>query len=68
MSDLAIPQLQSEPSPLRAFQRLVATILKATGATAHPSREACLGVQGFPAFPDLTAYEADLVPRLSIDR
>jgi membrane associated rhomboid family serine protease len=68
INDLAIPQLQSEPSPLRAFQRLVATILKATGATAHPSREACLGLNGFPTFPDLAAYEADLVPRLSIDR
>lgn len=65
LKDLAIPQLQSEPSPLRAFQRLVATILKVTGATAHPSREACLGLQGFPSFPDLGAYEADLVARLA---
>ena len=62
---MAIPQLQKEPSPLRAFQRLVATILKTTGATAHPSREACLGVPGFSAFPNLMAYEADLLPRLS---
>ena len=68
ISDLAIPQLQSEPSPLRAFQRLVATILKATGATAHPSREACLGLRPFPSFPDLTAYEADLITHLSIAR
>lgn len=63
--DVDIPQLQNEPSPLRAFQRLVATVLKATGATAHPSREACMGVPRFPAFPNLMAYEADLVPRLS---
>jgi len=63
--DVDIPQLQNEPSPLRAFQRLVATVLKATGATAHPSREACMGVPRFPAFPNLMAYETDLVPRLS---
>ena len=68
IGNLAIPQLQSEPSPLRAFQRLVVTILKATGATAHPSREACLGIQGFPTYPDLTTYEGDLVTRLSIER
>jgi membrane associated rhomboid family serine protease len=61
--DLAIPQLQGEPSSLRGFQRLVATILKVTGAQAHPSREACLGASGFPAFPNLAAYEADLVLR-----
>lgn len=67
IADLAIPQLQGEPSPLRGFQRLVATVLKATGAAAHPSREACLGLHGFPAFPDLAAYEADLVARLSTD-
>jgi tetratricopeptide (TPR) repeat protein len=67
LNDLAIPQLQSEP-PLRALQRLVATILKAAGATPHPDREACMGLQGFPAFPDLAAYEADLVTRLSVDR
>jgi hypothetical protein len=66
MSDLAIPQLQAESSPIRAFQRFVATILKATGATAHPGREACLGLQGFPTFPHLAAYEADLITRLSI--
>ncbi len=65
MRDLAIPQLQGEPSPLRAFQRLVATILKVSGATAHPNREACLGLHGFPAFPDLATYEADLVARLA---
>lgn len=63
--DLAIPQLQSEPSPLRAFQRLIATILKVTGATPHPSREACLGLQPFPVFPDVAAYEADLRARLA---
>jgi membrane associated rhomboid family serine protease len=68
MRDLAIPQLQDEPSALRAFQRFVATILKATGAAAHPSREGCLGVPGFPAFASLAAYEADLVTHLSIDR
>jgi membrane associated rhomboid family serine protease len=62
--DLAIPQLQGEPSSLRRFQRLVATILKLTGAQAHPSREACLGASGFPAFPNLAAYEADLVTHL----
>ena len=61
--DLTIPQLQAEPSPLRAFQRLVATILKVTNATPHPSRDACLGVGGFAAFPDLAAYEADLALR-----
>ena len=63
-TDLAIPQLQNEPSPLRAFQRLVATILKATGAAPQPDRESCLGLQGFPSFPDLAAYEADLLSRL----
>ena len=61
---MAIPQLQTESSPVRALQRLVATILKATGATPYPSRDACLGLGGFPAFPDLAAYEADLVVRL----
>ncbi len=64
LEDLAIPQLQGEPSPLRGFQRLVATILKTTGAQAHPNREACLGATGHPAFPNLAAYEADLVVRL----
>ena len=62
--DLAIPQLQGESSPLRGFRRLVATILKITGAQAHPSREACLGATGYPAFPNLAAYEADLLVRL----
>ena len=63
-TDLAISQLQNEPSPLRAFQRLVATILKATGAAPQPDRESCLGLQGFPSFPDLAAYEADLLSRI----
>jgi len=62
--DLAIPQLQNEPSPLRGFQRFVATILKTTGGCAHPNREACLGVPGFPAFPSLATYEADLLTHL----
>lgn len=39
-ADLAIPQLQGEPS---------------------------LGLHGYPAFPDLAAYEADLLTRLSTD-
>jgi tetratricopeptide (TPR) repeat protein len=64
IQDLAVPQLQSEASALRGFQRLVATILKTTGARAHPDREACLGLSGFPDFPDLAAYEADLLSRL----
>jgi len=68
IKDLTIPQLNNEPSALRGFQRLVATILKITGAAAHPSREACLGVPEFPTFADLTAYEGDLVTRLCIDR
>jgi hypothetical protein len=59
--DLAIPQLQAESSPVRRFQRLVATILKTTGATAYPSREDCLGARGFPTFADLGAYETALV-------
>ena len=62
--DLSIPQLQSETSTLRAFQRLVATILKLTSATPYPSRDACLGVVGFPSHPDLAAYESDLLSRL----
>jgi membrane associated rhomboid family serine protease len=62
-ADLAIPQLASEP-PLRAVQRLVATILKTSGATPFPNREACLGTRGFPEFPDLAAYEADLIAQL----
>ncbi len=64
LKDLAIPQLQDATPGVRTFQRLVATILKVTNATPHPSREACLGLQGFPTFPDLAAYEADLLPRL----
>jgi hypothetical protein len=64
LEDLALPQLQGEPSPHRGFKRLVATILKTTGAQAHPSPEACLGASGFPAFPDLAAYEADLLTHL----
>jgi len=59
-TDLAIPQLQAEASPVRGFQRLVATILKATGATPYPTREDCLGLRGFPAFSDVGAYEAAL--------
>ncbi|MBI4839923.1 MAG: hypothetical protein HY803_02405 [candidate division NC10 bacterium] len=64
VKDLTIPQLQGEPTPVRAFQRFVATILKVTAATPHPSRDACLGLHGFPSFPDLTTYEADLVANL----
>ncbi|MBI3087094.1 MAG: rhomboid family intramembrane serine protease [candidate division NC10 bacterium] len=64
VKDLTIPQLQGESSPVRAFQRFVATILKVTGATPHPSRDACLGLHGFPSFPDLATYEADLVATL----
>jgi membrane associated rhomboid family serine protease len=60
VADLAIPQLQAEASPVRGFQRLVATVLKATGATPYPTREDCLGLRGFPAFSDLGAYEAAL--------
>ncbi len=63
---LAIPQLQAEASPVRGFQRLVATILKATGATAYPSRDDCLGLQGFPTFSDLGAYETALVACLRL--
>lgn len=63
--DLAIPQLQNEPSPLRGFQRFVATALKASGATPHPSREECLGLKGFATFSDLAAYEAALLTRLA---
>jgi Tfp pilus assembly protein PilF len=59
--DLAIPQLQGEPSAVRGFQRLVATVLKATGATPYPSRDDCLGLRGFPAFPDVGAYETALL-------
>ena len=42
----------------------MATILKATGAAPHPTRDACLGLHGFPTFPDLAAYEADLLVHL----
>jgi membrane associated rhomboid family serine protease/Tfp pilus assembly protein PilF len=63
--DLAIPQLQNEPSPLRGFQRFVATALKASSATPYPSREECLGLQGFATFSDLAAYEAALLTRLA---
>ncbi len=59
--DLALPQLQNEASPVRGFQRVVATILKVTGATAYPSRDDCLGLRGFPTFSDLEAYEGALV-------
>jgi hypothetical protein len=65
-ADLAIPQLQAESSAVRRFQRLVATILKTTGATAYPSREDCLGARGFPTFPDLAAYETALVACLRL--
>jgi len=65
-TDLAIPQLQAEASPVRGFQRLVATILKATGARPYPTREDCLGLQGFPAFPDLDAYETALIACLRL--
>lgn len=65
-ANLAIPQLTGEPSPVRGFQRLVATVLKATGATAYPSRDDCLGLRGFPVFPDLGAYEAALVACLRL--
>jgi hypothetical protein len=65
LQDLAIPQLQGEPSPLRGLQRLVATILKASGAAAHPSREACLTLQGLAVFPNPGDYEADVVARLT---
>ena len=62
--DLAIPQLQNEPSPLRGFQRFVATALKASGATPYPNRDDCLGSRGFPTFPDLAAYESGLLSQL----
>jgi membrane associated rhomboid family serine protease len=64
-SGLRLPQLQDEPSPVRGFQRLVATILKVTGATPVPSREGCLGSPAFPAFDTLAAYEAELAARLA---
>lgn len=62
--DLAIPQLQNEPSPLRGFQRFVATALKASGAAPYPTRGDCLGAAGYRAFPDLAAYEAALLIQL----
>jgi len=65
-TELAIPQLQAEASPVRGFQRLVATILKATGAAPYPTREECLGARGFPAFSDVGAYEAALVACLRL--
>jgi len=65
-TELAIPQLQAEASPVRGFQRLIATILKATGASPYPTREDCLGLRGFPVFPDREAYETALIARLRI--
>ena len=62
--DLAIPQLQNEPSPLRGFQRFVATALKASAAAPYPSRGDCLGARGFLTFPDLAAYESALLSQL----
>ena len=47
------------------LSRLVATILKATGAAAHPSREACLSLQGLVVFPNLQDYEAAVVEHLT---
>jgi hypothetical protein len=64
--DLAIPQLQGEPSAVRGFQRLVATVLKTTAATPYPSRDDCLGLRGFPTFPDVGAYEAALLACLRL--
>ena len=64
--DLAIPQLQGEPSAVRGFQRLVATVLKTTGATPYPSRDDCLGLRGFPMFPDVGAYETALLACLRL--
>jgi hypothetical protein len=66
VADLAIPQLQAEPSPVRRIQRLVATILKTTKATPYPSREDCLGARGFPTFSDLGAYETALLACLRL--
>jgi membrane associated rhomboid family serine protease len=65
-TELAIPQLQAEASSVRGFQRLVATILKASGANPYPTREDCLGLRGFPAFPDLPAYETALMACLRL--
>ena len=66
VADLTIPRLQAEASPTRRVQRLVATILKATSATAYPSREDCLGLRGFPAFADLDSYETALTACLRL--
>jgi hypothetical protein len=63
--DVLLPQLEGEPSPVRVMQRLVATILKASGATPIPSREDCLGRHGFPAFADMAAYETAVARRLA---
>ncbi len=65
VQDIALPQLQNEPSPTRAFQRLVATILKATGAVAYPGRDVCVTLKDLPVAPHLGAYEADLLARLA---
>lgn len=65
-TELAIPQLQAEASPVRGFQRLVATILKASGAKPYPTREDCLGLRGFPAFPDVQTYETALIACLRL--
>jgi hypothetical protein len=65
-TELAIPQLQAEASPVRGFQRLVATILKATSASPYPTREDCLGLRGFPMFPDREAYETALIACLRL--
>ena len=65
-TELAIPQLQAEASPVRGFQRLVATILKATSASPYPTREDCLGLRGFPMFPDREAYEIALIACLRL--
>jgi hypothetical protein len=64
--DLVIPQLQGEPSAVRGFQRLVATVLKSTGATPHPSRDDCVGLRGFPTFPEVGAYETALLACLPL--
>jgi hypothetical protein len=63
--DVLLPQLQGEPSPLRAMQRFIVTILQASGATPIPGRDECLGLHGFPTFPDMAAYETDLARRLA---
>jgi len=65
-TELAIPQLQAEASPVRGFQRLVATILKATSASPYPTREDCLGLRGFPAFSDVNSYETALLACLRL--